>query len=422
MNATPPPSIGTRAGGWLWLVPAGLGLLGWLTGLLWPQLLVQLGIYDYGTRFLDSYALLAALDAVRAGADPHVANVLDPLMRNHVYSDWWLGLRWLGLTRGHNDLMAAAWGLAFIATVCSTMRPRHRGEAMWLAALMLSPAVALVLNRANNDLVIFLLLAGCGVVATGGGWRLMLAYGLLALATGLKYYPVVAAVPFLWIRSQRRIPWPLLGAVLVASMALASVWPQIDRSRFMIGSGAYTMGAPLWWRDLGWKDAESALPGVLLLVLLASGLTRLRVTTGLADQGSMQERLLAAIGATVIVACFIVGVNYAYRWIFVLWPAFWLWRRAADGSLTGRQRQVAALACALVALAVWGDGVFCAIINALPPHGTPWVDRALLIYRLCMQPLIWLLMALLAGWLLEGALAIVWERRTPPSSPAGTQG
>jgi len=68
---------------------------------------------------------------------------------------------------------------------------------------------------------------------------------------------------------------------------------------------------------------------------------------------------------------------------------------------------------ALVALAVWGDGVFCAIINALPPHGTPWVDRALLIYRLCMQPLIWLLIALLAGWLLEGALAIVRERRIP---------
>ena len=72
----------------------GLTLTGWMAGALWPRLLVMLGIYDYGTFYLDSQALLAALDAMRLGADPHAVNPLDPLLRYHVYSDWWLALRW----------------------------------------------------------------------------------------------------------------------------------------------------------------------------------------------------------------------------------------------------------------------------------------------------------------------------------------
>jgi hypothetical protein len=148
---------------------AGLTLAGWLAGPLWPRLLILLGISDYGTSYLDAHALLAALDAVRAGADPHAVNPLDPLLRYHVYSDWWLGLRWLGLTREHNFLVGTAWVGAFAVTAWATARPRTWREALWLAALLVSPPVLLAVNRANNDLLIFVVLAGCGVAATS--WR-----------------------------------------------------------------------------------------------------------------------------------------------------------------------------------------------------------------------------------------------------------
>jgi hypothetical protein len=210
------------------------------------------------------------------------------------------------------------------------------------------------------------------------------------------------------------MPWALLAALIVGLAVLASVWSQVDRGRFMIGSGIYTMGAPLWWRDLGIEDARSVLPGLLVLVVTAGVLAGFRLTTGLASQGTLSERLLAAIGATVVLACFFAGMNYAYRWIFALWPAFWLWRQARDGSLTRRPRLVAASGCALVVLATWQDGIFCALINALPPRDASWVDHAQRIYRLWTQPLQWLLMGLLAGWLLEGALSIVrewWSQR-----------
>jgi hypothetical protein len=392
------------------IFPIAFAIAIWLSGMVWPQILVFFGIHDYQTRFLDSYAVLAALDAVRAGADPTIVNPYDPLLRGHVYSDWWLGLRWLGLGREHNLPVAIVWIAAFAVTAYHTMRPHGWGEAMWLGLLLISPAMALVINRSNNDLVIFVLLAGCAAGVARAGWRgAMLAVACLALATGLKFYPVAAALSFLWFRPVRRMPAALLAALLFGMLVLGSLWSQVDRGRFVIGSGIYTMGAPLWWRDLGWSDTDAALPGVLLIILGAFVLARTRITTGLASRGETAMRCLAATGAIVILACFLAGMNYAYRWVFLLWPACWLWRQAADALLPTWRRGIAAFACGLIALAVWQDGVFCALVNSLPPRKLEWVNHAQMVFRLWTQPLLWVLMVMLAGWLLEAGLSTARE-------------
>lgn len=391
---------------------AGLTLTAWIAGAIWPRLLVLFGISDYGTIYLDSYAVLAALDAVRLGLDPHAGpNNLDVLFRPHVYSDWWLELRWLGLTREHNFLVGTACVGAFALTAWNTMRPRNLREALWLAALMISPPVMLAVNRANNDLVIFVLLAGCGLVAAAPvWWRAALAVACLGLATGLKYFPAPAGLAFLWIRPVRRSPAVLLGGLLVVALALASVWAQVDRSRFTIASGIYTMGAPLWWRDLGWTDKASALPSLLLIGVSALALAWGGLTTGMTERGEPRERLLAALGAIVLLGCFLAGVNYAYRWVFALWPAFWLWRQAADGSLPGRSRWVARLACVLVLLCLWLDGILCLVVNLFFPIRTQaWQDHLILVWRRGTQPLNWMLMMMLASWLTEGAMATAKE-------------
>src|SRR6185295_13350101 len=107
----------------------------------------------------------------------------DPLLRYHVYSDWWLALSGLGLGRQHNFLVGTTWVGAFAVTAWMTARPRHWREAIWLATLLVSPPVLLAVNRANNDLVIFVLLAVCGLSATATGWvRPLVGVAGLALA------------------------------------------------------------------------------------------------------------------------------------------------------------------------------------------------------------------------------------------------
>jgi len=398
----------------MWVL--GLVLAAWMAGALWPRLLVTLGIYDYGMVYLDSYAVLAALDAVRAGADPHLANSLDVLRRPHVYSDWWLSLRWLGLTREHNVLVGTVWVGAFALAAWTTVRPRNLREAFWLAALLVSPPIMLVVNRANNDLVVFVLLAGCSLVAAAPvWWRALLAVACLGLATGLKYFPAPAALAFLWVRPVRRAPAVLLAALAGVALAMWAVWIQVDRSRFTIDSGIYTMGAPLLWRDLGWPDKASALPSLLLLAIPAVFLAGTRVTAGLATRGEPRERLLGALGAIVLLTCFLAGMNYAYRWIFVLWPACWLWRQATELSLSRRQRWAARLACALVFVDLWMDGILCVVVNLFLTHlSQAWHNHLDLIWRRWTQPLHWLLMMLLAGWVLEGAVSTLkdwWSAR-----------
>lgn len=389
---------------------AVITLTGWMAGVLWPQVLVTVGITSYGMIYLDSYAILAAVDAVRAGADPYATNPLDFLWRSHAYSDWWLALRWLGLGRADNFLLGSVWAGSFALSCWLAVKPRNFREAGWMAALLLSPPFLLVLNRANNDLVIFVLLMLCGVAATGASWlRQLLAIGALVLATGLKYYPAPAALVFLWARPVRRLPLLLTGALVAVAVTLAAVWPQISRGRFRIESGIYTLGAPLLGRDLGWSDPASMKLSVLLLTLAAVGLARGRFTTGLAMRGEKRERLLAAAGAIVLLACFTAGVSFAYRWIFLFWMSLWLWRRMNEGTGTSREVWTLRVGCGLSMLCLWLDGGLCIVVNSLLALTPAQLIALDVPWRLATQPFIWLLMMLLSGWLLEAAVTTIQE-------------
>jgi len=391
----------------------------WSAMEIWPGVLAAMGILYFPTAHLDSFAILAAVDAARAGLDPHLPNPLDPLMRGHVYSDWWLGLKYLGLTRDHNFGVAITWIGAFGAVALSTTRPRGWGEVAWLAAILVSPPVLLAVNRANNDLVVFVLLAGCGLAATNvSWWRMAPAFGFLGLATGLKYFPAAGVLAFFWARPVRRMPGVLLMGLLVSALVINAVADQIDRGRFVVESGLYTMGAALWWRDFGWKDVALALPCAAAIGLTAVVLAITGVTTGLSSRGSAPDRFRAALGIAVLLACFVSGVSYAYRWIFVIWPAIWLWRQLNDVSARAGSRIVAAVACGLIFLCLWFDGSLCVVVNRfLPPLSQESMKHLLLVWRHWTQPFVWLLMILLAGWLIEAILATMrewWSLRHEP--------
>ncbi len=392
------------------LLLAVICLTGWMACVLWPKILTSLGLAAYGMIYLDSNAILAAVDAVRAGADPHAVNPLDSLGRWHVYSDWWLAMRWLGVGRGDNFLVGSTWVGAFALSCWLAVKPRNLGEAGWMAAMLLSPSFLLAFMRANNDLVIFVLLMLCGVAVAGTGWwRQLLGVGTLVLATGLKYYPATAAAAFLWVRPLRRMPVLVALALAGAALTLLDVWPQMARARFRIDSGVHTMGAPLLGRELGWSDQTTQWLSLFVLALGAIGLVRGRFTTGLAARGEPRERMLAVMGAILLLACFVAGVNYAYRWIFIFWTALWLWRQSASRAGTGREIRTARVACALAMACLWLDGALCVVFNRILPLPQAQFAGLDAPWRLLTQPLHWGLMMLLAGWLLEGALATAKE-------------
>ncbi len=391
-----------------------LTLLGLGAFILVPQLATNLGLVDYGRWFLDSYAVLASNDAVRAGLDPLAPNPLDDLHREHVYSDWWFTLGRLGFTRADNFLVGGSWVLAFFGTVWWLLRPTDWRQAVWFALLVISPPVLLAVMRGNNDLVIFVLLA-IAVLALrpAGNARFAVALAGIVLATGLKFYPAVAAGVFLLVRPVGRLRLMLPVAGLAVAAALASVWGAIGRGVMPMPSGVYTMGAPVLFRDLGF-DGRSVLPvGGLLLAAGMVWLVATKRTTGLAAPGGkFQPRAAFMIGALVLLACFLAGTSFAYRWIFSVLLAPWLWEQAHAAGLPARDRRLAACAGGLLLTVVWMDGLLCLVGNQFfPTVGQAVFDHWQHIWRLGTQPLVWLLMLLLAGWLLDALLATGRELR-----------
>jgi hypothetical protein len=273
--------------------------------------------------------------------------------------------------------------------------------------VLLSPPFLLAVNRANNDLVIFVLLALCGIAAAGTTWiRQILAVAVLVLATGLKYYPAAAALVFVWTRPLRRRPAVALGAFGAVVATLACLWSQVRRGHFRIESGLHTLGAPLLWRNFDWSDRASSGAALIILAVAAAVLAKGRFTVGLAEVGEPRERLLAAVGIVALLACFVAGVSFGYRWIFSLWMALWLWRRSSTADGTRRAIATARAGCVLLLLCLWLDGSYCLVVNLfLQPLSREQLTAMNVPWLMWTQPLYWLLMMLFAGWLLE-ALAV----------------
>lgn len=395
-----------------WLL-AALVAAGCCAIVLAPGLLPALGILDYGHWFLDSYIILAANDAVAAGLNPFDPIPFDRLGRGHVYSEWWLELGRLGLTRADNFLFGSVCVLGFITVGIASVRPRSFPQAAWTALLMLSPPFLFAVNRANNDLVIFIvigipLLLLCGPPAS---WKTLLLAGALIIATGLKYYPIVALVSLaLLVRPTQRGLWLAGGAGAIALLVLWSERAAMARGVFPFPDSIYLFGAPIIWRDLNLGGATTLLLSTTAIALAAAWLVRHQLTVGLGDptRGTEGDRWMFAVGALILTGCFLAGTSFAYRWIFALWLCPWLWSLRVQG----RHPTLAKIALGLLLLNVWLDGLYCLVLNLwiqyLPQHlPTAW--------RYATQTLNWILIALLAGWLLDAARR---QGHSPPVAPA----
>lgn len=374
--------------------------------------LQRLGLRAAGMPwFLDSYALLATSDAVQQGLDPWRPNPLDIYGRPHSYSSWWFVLGEFGLQRSDNPVFGSVMVAMFLGIAWLLLIPRSRGELAWQAALVLSPPVLLAVNRANNDLVVFAVLGlGLWLARRPSGNRLVWYGVAVALATGLKFYPVVAAGAVALLRPARRgVLWA--AALSAVSLAVfASVYQDLLRAEFPTPIGVYLFGARIFWQNLDWGTPALVVLSLGGLTLAALILAWRGYTAGLAsdDPTDEGERLAFLAGTLVLLACFVGGVSYAYRWVFALWLLPWLWRRAwAGGPATGRS--LARTTCLLLLVVMWMDGIYCLVINSLfevmeEAQQIRWSR----LWNVCTQPLVWVLMTLLAGWLAE-ALFSVWR-------------
>ncbi|MBV9375839.1 MAG: hypothetical protein JO320_12430 [Alphaproteobacteria bacterium] len=306
---------------------------------IYYTILRRWGIEPFRSPFVDASGWLAAWECTRQGVDVIPFDPCDVLQRGYASSPLWLALA--GVPLGVADTTIVGWflGLAFIASLTVLPTPRGSHALILVIAATMSTMVVFALERANADLLLFLLVLAAGLLAES---RLMaarlLGYGIALFAALLKYYPIVVLVAAF----RERIA-VLTGVILSAACAVAAFWAiwHDDLARglptiaagpystdlfaaknlpFMIGMIVEETAAPSRYAGaLGW-----ALAAGLYTVLFVAALAicrRVLLMPGLAAAAaalSGRERTLVVIGSAVITGCFFAGQSIGYRGIFLL--------------------------------------------------------------------------------------------------------
>ena len=385
----------------------------------YPRLFVFAGVNHYGVLFLDLYAVLASSDAAALGLDPYAANPLDYFHRPHIYSPWWLHLHDLGLTRADDFRLGLGLVVLFLFLAVRRLRPASAGELGWQLVILCASPVLLAVNRANNDLVIFVLLAP--VVPCLLSPRRVVrfaAIGLVALAAGLKFYPAVAALVLVAGAEPREARRRVIAAVLALAFVALTATVDLGRVSTLLpkAEGVMTFGAENLFESLGLAVKSAQRASVALGLALAGAFVVMKPFAGWkiaeADRDAWWSFVLAA---ALLTGCFFSGTNYAYRWVFALWLAPLLWRLPRDAAAPVAVRRLALITAVLLPLMLWGDPLACAII-LLFKAGLP---VAVLAHRADVffaaeQPLVWAFFGCLLGFLvhfLTDALRNLVDRR-----------
>lgn len=371
---------------------------------VFPQAFFFVGINHFGVWFLDSFALLASNDAVTRGLDPYGLNPLDYFQRPHVYSPWWLHLRNLGLTRADNLGVGLVIVTAFFAAAPWRLRPRTTGELGWMLAVLCASPVLLAVNRANNDLIIFALLTPVvPCIQSSRRWMRLLAVALLAVGAGLKYYPAAGALLLLAGGDRREVRGLVVFAVVALGLVAAGVGPTYLRMAPTLpkAEGLMTFGATNLLEAWGLHGRAATLVGLAAGALIVVAFLRWR---GFSNWTIAPEHrgawLNFILGAVLLTGCFFTGTNYAYRWVFAIWLAPFLWQRWHDATTPRPVRALARMTALLLLIALWADAAASAAVGGLIGRiPGPTVVRSADIFFLCEQPLTWALFACLLGFL-----------------------
>lgn len=308
----------------------------WLSGAhaTYQHLLTLWGVQPFRFPFVDVDGSLSAWDCARRGIDVIVADPCDVLRRGYTYGPIWMNIDWIPLGRTDLAWVGLALGTTFLASLAALPPPLSRTETMLRIAAVLSTMVVFAVERANPDILIFILVIAMLYLLRRSFFFRLAGYGVAFLAGTLKYYPMV-----LLGLALRERPRRIIAIVLAVSLGLAYYW-YIDGTEIREGLPHIPTGS-----SFGDMFAAKNFPRGMFLVAYditnsftgASWLTLVaKILLFAALVGVMiplwrgpelpkalyrldePRRLALLSGALLLSGCFFAAQNVGYRGIFLL--------------------------------------------------------------------------------------------------------
>ena len=409
----------------------------WLSGAqaTYFHLLTDWGIVPFKFPFVDADGSLAAWECARKGVEVILADPCDILRRGYNYSPFWMTIDWIPLGRADRVGVGLVLGIAFLVSLSSLPPPLSPTEMGIRIAAALSTMVAFAIERANPDLLIFLLvilmlsLLRRSVVARTLGYCIAFFAGLI------KYYPFILLG--LLVRERFRVLLPIALASLIWLVFFFQIYaaeileglPNIAiGSPFgdMFGAKNFPLGMFFVFQQ-SMASAANAWEGALLatIPLFAATIWMMvkfwRASDVPAALNRLDEprRLALLAGAFLMSGCFVVGQSAGYRGIFlllVLPGLFALRRDKAAGAVASAAR----LASMGIAPLMWAEAIRHPIRMAAvaPPFGFGLLARGFEFVTWCTREVAWwfliaLLLSFLLGFIVDSPLSRAWRCNVP---------
>jgi len=251
--------------------------------------------------FADMRTIQGALASIAAGYDPQIHNPGDPWGRVMNYPGVWIDIaRIFRLGDEASFLFFVVTCIFGYLYSCYTLL--KNSPSVYLLLAMMSGASLWTVERGNNDLVVFSLMAA----ALHLRWDKVKSL-IVLLAVMLKIYPVFAVYGIF----RRNIK------LLVVTTVLAAIYLILNLNEMMLAKSGNTASGDFVY---GVQLDAAGLAG-LFLVLVLSGfvLGKTGIAAKLfANSSGEYEKELFIVGGSLFVATFVLSINWDYRLIFLL--------------------------------------------------------------------------------------------------------
>jgi hypothetical protein len=381
-----------------------LTLLYHLEPLYYYRVLGFIGIPPLRYPFLDFENVLSWVDCWQRGVDVYVNNPCDIFGRVLDYSPLWLRFTFLPGEEWTNTF-GLCLAVSFFLALAVLPPPRSGGELLPRLAITLSPVTTFAVERANIDLLMFVIATAAGVFLLGPLRRRVAGYAMIVIAGLLKIYPLVLMV--LTLRERPRVFLWINGAtatvVLVTGLyfhtEIVKLIPNFERGApFSRSFGAHYLP------DIITKVVDAAVhPGLTVnfvvklamfaaLFLAMAGwffrLVRWREFCIALQRMPESDRMFLLIGAGLIGGSFFTGSSNAYRGIHLLFtlPGLLTMARIAGA------RKAAVEGCVLVVAVAWAG--FFTWGGIVPQILSSWIGK---VPSMAVERFLWLL-SQIAWW------------------------
>jgi hypothetical protein len=282
---------------------------------------MTLGVPGHHSPFVDFRIVLFGCDLQQQGMDP--LNSPPGAKYNPNYPRIWYLLGRLGLSENHTFPVGATLVLCFYLALIIFLGRMNMLCSIFCAAIVCSPPLGLAVERANNDLVIFIILSLAVLLGSRPPFRLVM-YSLIFLAGMLKLYPIFAATTLLLERSWRRFllfAAPL--AVLFAAYCILTRDDLVSISRLTPRTWMNSFGCMTGFQFVSDRIGSGRLDAWVQPISLCAAFA----VMGLALWHSRKLPTLSVhgvhgnaflVGAGIYLSVFIIGNNWDYRLVFLL--------------------------------------------------------------------------------------------------------